>query len=176
MRYDWLGHHHSRLDSPVHRWPASAKLASALGVILVTVIAPFSWWGWHVGVAVGLVEGLTTDSCYLARIDIGVGRRIIPDGAAHGRLVAVQHDQNERRSPTVVAGLPCRTNRRQPWCGPVTRDQHFGGGRPVPDLQPVRLKREVGRYLYGPKCETSKRTQVHAAIPLDTWFLIRRGV
>ena len=55
MRYDWLGHHHSRLDSPVHRWPAAAKLAMALGIILVTVIAPFSWWGWFLGVALGLV-------------------------------------------------------------------------------------------------------------------------
>ena len=55
MRHDWIGHHHSRLDSPVHRCPAAAKLAAALGIILITVIAPWSWWTWYLGAAIGLV-------------------------------------------------------------------------------------------------------------------------
>jgi cobalt/nickel transport system permease protein len=73
MRYDWLGHHHSRLDSPVHRWPASAKLTSALGIILITVVAPFSWWCWPLGVAIGLVV-----IAALGRIPFGfLGKRLV---------------------------------------------------------------------------------------------------
>lgn len=73
MRYDLLGHHHSRLDSLVHRWPASAKLASALGIILITVIAPFSWRGWFLGAALGLVV-----IALLGRIPFGfLGKRLL---------------------------------------------------------------------------------------------------
>jgi len=51
MRLDWLGHHHGRRDSVVHRLPASAKLGGAFAVILGTVLAPSDWGGWFVGVA-----------------------------------------------------------------------------------------------------------------------------
>jgi cobalt/nickel transport system permease protein len=54
MTLDWLGHHHSRLDSPVHRLPAALKLAVALVVILGTVLVPVEWTGWFGGVLAGL--------------------------------------------------------------------------------------------------------------------------
>ena len=55
MRADWLGHHHSRLDSPVHRLAASVKLALALIIILITVLAPWSWWAWFAGATIGIL-------------------------------------------------------------------------------------------------------------------------
>jgi cobalt/nickel transport system permease protein len=55
MRHDLLGHHHSRLDSPMHRLPAAWKLGGALLLVAGTVAAPFSWWGWFVAVSAILV-------------------------------------------------------------------------------------------------------------------------
>lgn len=52
MSSDWLGHHHSRRESPVHRLPELPKLAIALVVIVGTVFAPLQWTGWFIGVAV----------------------------------------------------------------------------------------------------------------------------
>jgi cobalt/nickel transport system permease protein len=52
MSSDWLGHHHSRDESPVHRLPALPKLGIALVVIVGTVCAPLQFTGWFVGVAV----------------------------------------------------------------------------------------------------------------------------
>ena len=57
MSSDWLGHHHSRRESLVHRLPALPKLAIALVVIVGTVCAPLRFTGWFMGVA-GLL-GLT---------------------------------------------------------------------------------------------------------------------
>jgi cobalt/nickel transport system permease protein len=51
MRLNWLGHHHGRRDSFVHRLPASAKLGGAFAVILGTVLAPSDWGAWFIGVA-----------------------------------------------------------------------------------------------------------------------------
>ena len=58
MISDWLGHHHSLLDSPVHRLPAAPKLAFALAIIVGTVVMPLQSAGWFIGVASLLV--LTT--------------------------------------------------------------------------------------------------------------------
>lgn len=55
MRHDWLGHHHSRLDSPMHRLSAAWKLAVALALVAGTVAVPFSWWGWFAAVFAALV-------------------------------------------------------------------------------------------------------------------------
>ncbi len=51
----WITHHHSGLDSPVHRLPAALKLGLGLAVIIGTVLAPLSWTGWFVSVGTGLV-------------------------------------------------------------------------------------------------------------------------
>jgi cobalt/nickel transport system permease protein len=52
MSSDWLGHHHSRRESWVHRLPALPKLAMALVVIIGTVCAPLQFTSWFIGVAV----------------------------------------------------------------------------------------------------------------------------
>ena len=41
MRHDFLDRY-SRLDSPVHRLPAGAKLVAALGLVIATVLVPIS--------------------------------------------------------------------------------------------------------------------------------------
>jgi glycerol uptake facilitator protein len=41
MRLDLLDHH-SRLDSPVHRAPAAAKLGVAVALVLATVLCPLT--------------------------------------------------------------------------------------------------------------------------------------
>lgn len=46
MLKDWLGHHHFRPTSPVHRAPAVLKLALALTIIVGTVMVPLSWRLW----------------------------------------------------------------------------------------------------------------------------------
>ena len=50
---DWIGHHHSRRDSPVSRLPAALKLGVALAIIVGTVLAPPRAVGWFVGDGVG---------------------------------------------------------------------------------------------------------------------------
>ncbi len=52
MSANWLGHHHSHLDSPMHRLPAGLKLGVALAIIAGTVLAPLHWTGWFAGVIV----------------------------------------------------------------------------------------------------------------------------
>jgi cobalt/nickel transport system permease protein len=54
MTLDWLGHLHSRRDSPIHRLPAALKLGAALAAILGTVLAPTGWTAWYVGVSLAL--------------------------------------------------------------------------------------------------------------------------
>lgn len=54
MTLDWLGHHHGHRTSSVHRLAAAPKLAAAVVIISVTVIAPGAWVGWFSGVALGL--------------------------------------------------------------------------------------------------------------------------
>ena len=46
---DWVGHLHSRRDSPVSRLPAAVKLGVALVIIVGTVLAPPRAVGWFVG-------------------------------------------------------------------------------------------------------------------------------
>jgi cobalt/nickel transport system permease protein len=55
MSADWLNHHHSHADSPIHRLSAALKLGVALLIIVVTVLAPIRWSGWFIGVASLLV-------------------------------------------------------------------------------------------------------------------------
>ena len=56
---DWIGHHHSRRDSPVSRLPAALKLGVALVMIVGTVLVAAHggglvrrrwrwcwWWRW----------------------------------------------------------------------------------------------------------------------------------
>jgi cobalt/nickel transport system permease protein len=52
---DWVGHLHSRRDSPVSRLPAAFKLGVGLIIIVGTVLAPPWAVGWFVGVALLLV-------------------------------------------------------------------------------------------------------------------------
>jgi cobalt/nickel transport system permease protein len=54
MLRDWLGHHHGRHDSPVHRLPAAPKLWAALAIILGTVLVPWEWRAWFVAMLVVL--------------------------------------------------------------------------------------------------------------------------
>lgn len=54
MLKDWLSHH-GHHDSPVHRLPAWAKLWAALAMIVGTVLAPWEWRGWFIGM-VGLLS------------------------------------------------------------------------------------------------------------------------
>ncbi len=58
MNADWLNHHHSHTDSPIHRLSAALKLGVALMIIVVTVLAPIRWSGWFIGVT--LLLFLTT--------------------------------------------------------------------------------------------------------------------
>jgi cobalt/nickel transport system permease protein len=55
MSANLLGHHHHRLDSPVHRLPAGPKLAVALAILVGTVLLPLSARGWYAGVTLLLV-------------------------------------------------------------------------------------------------------------------------
>jgi cobalt/nickel transport system permease protein len=66
MSADWLGHHHGRHESSVHRLPALPKLAIALVVIVGTVCAPLRFTGWFIGVA-----GLLTLAVWLSRLPPG---------------------------------------------------------------------------------------------------------
>ncbi len=45
-----LSHHHTRLQSPVHRCPAGLKLGVAVAIILATVLAPGHWTAWFAGI------------------------------------------------------------------------------------------------------------------------------
>jgi cobalt/nickel transport system permease protein len=52
---DWVGHLHSHRDSPVSRLPAVFKLGVGLVIIVGTVLAPQSAFGWFVGAAAFLL-------------------------------------------------------------------------------------------------------------------------
>jgi cobalt/nickel transport system permease protein len=52
---DWVGHLHSRRDSPVSRLPAVFKLGVGLVIIIGTVLAPPRAVGWFVGAAAFLI-------------------------------------------------------------------------------------------------------------------------
>jgi cobalt/nickel transport system permease protein len=52
---EWIGHHHSRRESPLSRLPAAFKLGVALAMIVGTVLAPPTAAGWFVGMALVLV-------------------------------------------------------------------------------------------------------------------------
>lgn len=54
MISDWLGHHHSRRDSPIHRLPASVKLGAGLVIIVGSVLLPLEQRPWFVSVSVVL--------------------------------------------------------------------------------------------------------------------------
>lgn len=58
MISNWLGHHHSAVDSPIHRLPAWIKLGSGLGIIVGSVIAPPHWQGWFI--SAGALLGVAT--------------------------------------------------------------------------------------------------------------------
>jgi cobalt/nickel transport system permease protein len=66
MLKDWLGHHHGHHDSPVHRLPAAAKLWMALSMIVGTVLVPWEWRAWFIGMVV-----LLSLAALLSRIAIG---------------------------------------------------------------------------------------------------------
>ncbi len=51
----WVGHHHGRSDSPVHRLPAWIKLGAGLVLIVASVAVPPDGWGWFMGVGLFLV-------------------------------------------------------------------------------------------------------------------------
>jgi cobalt/nickel transport system permease protein len=51
MIADLLSHHHTRLESPVHRAPTGLKLGVAFLIILGTALAPSHWGAWFAGVA-----------------------------------------------------------------------------------------------------------------------------
>jgi cobalt/nickel transport system permease protein len=53
---DWVGHLHSRRDSPVSRLPAVFKLGVGLIIIVGTVLAPPRAVGWYVGAAMFLLS------------------------------------------------------------------------------------------------------------------------
>lgn len=55
MSLDWLDHHHSLLESPIHRLPAVLKLGVALGLIVATVLMPAAQVCWFITAAVFLV-------------------------------------------------------------------------------------------------------------------------
>src|ERR1035438_966438 len=52
---DWVGHLHSRRDSPVSRLPAVFKLGVGLIIIFGTVLAPQRAVGWYIGAAMFLL-------------------------------------------------------------------------------------------------------------------------
>jgi cobalt/nickel transport system permease protein len=54
----WPGHQHSHGESPVRRLPAAWKLAVALAIITVTVLAPIDWKIWFAGVSLFLLLGI----------------------------------------------------------------------------------------------------------------------
>lgn len=58
MSFNWLGHHHSELDSPIHRLPAWIKLGAGLAIIVGSVTAPLHWRGWFVGVGLLLTVAI----------------------------------------------------------------------------------------------------------------------
>jgi cobalt/nickel transport system permease protein len=55
MSGGFITHHHSRLESPVHRLPAALKLGVALVIIVGTVLCPLRWSAWFIGVGVFLL-------------------------------------------------------------------------------------------------------------------------
>jgi cobalt/nickel transport system permease protein len=73
MLTGWMGHHHGRSDSPVHRLPAESKLGAGLVVILGSVAVPPDWWGWFLGVGLFLMLVMV-----LSRIPVGfLARRLL---------------------------------------------------------------------------------------------------
>ena len=58
MLKDWLGHHHGHHDSAVHRLPATGKLVGALMMIVGTVLAPWEWRAWFIGMVVLLLMAM----------------------------------------------------------------------------------------------------------------------
>jgi len=58
MISNWLGHHHSAVESPIHRLPAWIKLGAGLGIIVGSVIAPLHWRGWFI--STGVLLGVAT--------------------------------------------------------------------------------------------------------------------
>ena len=58
MLKDWLGHHHGHHHSPVHRLPAAGKLVGAVMMIAGTVLAPWEWRAWFIGMAVLLLVAM----------------------------------------------------------------------------------------------------------------------
>ena len=52
---EWIGHYHGRRSSPVSRLPAAFKLGVALAIIVGTVLAPPTAFGWFVSMALVLV-------------------------------------------------------------------------------------------------------------------------
>jgi len=51
MSNNWMGHQHGRSNTAIHRMAAAPKLAAALAVILGTVLTPWRFRGWFIGVA-----------------------------------------------------------------------------------------------------------------------------
>ena len=56
----WPGHQHSHGESLIRRLPAALKLAVALAIIIVTVLAPIDWKMWFAGVVLFLFLGPST--------------------------------------------------------------------------------------------------------------------
>ena len=52
---DWIGHYHGRRESTVSRLPAADKLGVALIMIVGTVLAPPTAFGWFFAMTVMLV-------------------------------------------------------------------------------------------------------------------------
>ena len=50
MSAGWLNHHHGHSHGQVRRTPAILKLGFALAMIVGTVLAPFEWTAWFIGV------------------------------------------------------------------------------------------------------------------------------
>ena len=50
-----MGHHHGKSDTAVHRMPVAPKLAAALALILGTVLLPWRFRGWFIGVTMLLI-------------------------------------------------------------------------------------------------------------------------
>src|ERR1035437_9097545 len=55
---DWIGHYHSRRESPVTRLPPVLKLGVGLVMIVSTVLAPPTAVGWFIAMAAVLVAAV----------------------------------------------------------------------------------------------------------------------
>jgi hypothetical protein len=100
---------------------------------------------------VRLIQGCTAQPFGLSAIDAKQHRRIVTRGTAKRRLVTMERDKQNRRSPAAAPCLPCGLKRAaRGLAGDIDHD-HLKGVLPVTDIQNFGLKPALTRERQGPR-------------------------